>query len=110
MRPSSSPTSWPPIYYPFTDQTSNPDPYKGIADDLELAFYIGQSKVVGGTTTDMVAYGDGGAYSCRPGIGAEDKLPRMVLAAYRYIRRNRATRWSYPTGNSTLPRRPDGVV
>jgi hypothetical protein len=32
------------------------DPYKAIADGLILAFYIGQSKVVGGTTTDMVVF------------------------------------------------------
>src|SRR5208283_2760286 len=43
------------IYFPFTDLIVT-DPYKDIADGLVLAFYIGQSKVVGGTTTDMVAY------------------------------------------------------
>ena len=43
------------IYFPFTDMIVA-DPYKDIADGLKLAFYIGQSHVVGGTTTDMVAY------------------------------------------------------
>ena len=37
------------IYFPFTDLIVA-DPYKDIADGLELAFYIGQSNVVGGTT------------------------------------------------------------
>ena len=69
------------IYYPFTDLIES-DPYKGIADGLELAFYIGQSKVVGGTTTDMVAYATGGVF-VQAWIGAEDKLPRMVRAVYR---------------------------
>ena len=43
------------IYFPFTDVIVT-DPYKDIADGLKIAFYIGQSGVVGGTTTDMVAY------------------------------------------------------
>ena len=42
------------IYYPFTDVIVA-DPYEGIADGLTNAFYIGQSKVIGGVTTDMVA-------------------------------------------------------
>ena len=69
------------IYYPFADLIES-DPYKGIADGLELAFYIGQSKVVGGTTTDMVAYATGGVF-VQAWIGVEDKLPRMVRAVYR---------------------------
>ena len=43
------------IYFPFTDVIVA-DPYQDIADGLKLAFYIGQSRVVGGTTTDIVAY------------------------------------------------------
>ena len=39
-------------YFPFTDVIVA-DPYADIAEDLKLAFYIGQSEVVGGTTTDM---------------------------------------------------------
>jgi hypothetical protein len=69
------------IYYPFSDLIES-DPFKGIADGMEFAFYIGQSKVVGGTTTDMVAYGTGGVF-VQAWIGAEDKLPRMVRAVYR---------------------------
>lgn len=58
------------------------DPYKDIADDgLNLAFYIGQSRVVGGTTTDMVAYVSGGVF-LQVWIGVEDKLPRMLRAVY----------------------------
>jgi hypothetical protein len=69
------------IYFPFTDLIVT-DPYKDIADGLVLAFYIGQSKVVGGTTTDMVAYADNDVFA-QIWIGAEDKLPRMVRAVYR---------------------------
>jgi hypothetical protein len=42
------------IYFPFSDVIVA-DPYKDMVDDgLDLAFYIGQSQVVGGTTTDML--------------------------------------------------------
>jgi hypothetical protein len=69
------------IYYPFTDLIVA-DPYKAITDGLILAFYIGQSKVVGGTTTDMVAYADNDVF-VQIWIGAEDKLPRMARAVFR---------------------------
>jgi hypothetical protein len=69
------------IYFPFSDLIVA-DPYKDIVDDgLKLAFYIGQSKIVGGTTTDMVAYVTGGVF-LQVWIGAEDKLPRMLTAVY----------------------------
>lgn len=69
------------IYFPFTDLIVA-DPYKDIAEGLVHAFYIGQSKVVGGTVTDMVAYADNDVF-VQIWIGAEDKLPRMVRAVYR---------------------------
>jgi hypothetical protein len=68
------------IYFPFTD-VMVADPYKDIAQGLELAFYIGQSRVVGGTTTDMVAYATYGVF-VQVWIGAEDKLPRRARAVY----------------------------
>jgi hypothetical protein len=46
-----------------------------MSEGMKLAYYIGQSKVVGGTTTDMVAYIDHGVF-IQAWIGAEDKLPR----------------------------------
>lgn len=69
------------IYYPFTDLIVA-DPYKAVADGMIMAFYIGQSKVVGGTTTDMVAYADNDVF-VQVWVGTEDKLPRMVRAVYR---------------------------
>jgi hypothetical protein len=68
------------IYYPFDDLIVS-DPYKDIAQDLRVAFYIGQSKVVGGTITDVVAYDTGGVF-IQAWIGAEDKLPRLLRAVY----------------------------
>jgi hypothetical protein len=69
------------IYFPFTDLIVA-DPYKDIAEGLVLAFYIGQSKVVGGTTTDMIAYANNDVF-VQAWVGVEDKLPRMVRAVYR---------------------------
>ena len=69
------------IYFPFTDVLVA-DPYGDIAKGLELAFYIGQSRVVGGVTTDMVAYASDGVF-VQTWIGAEDKLPRMARAVFR---------------------------
>jgi len=69
------------IYFPFTDVIVA-DPYKDIADGLTLAFYIGKSQVVDGTTTDMVAYETHGTF-VQIWIGTKDKLPRMARAVYR---------------------------
>jgi hypothetical protein len=68
------------IYYPFDDLIVS-DPYKDIAQDLRIAFYIGQSNIVGGTTTDVVAYDTGGVF-IQAWIGTEDKLPRVLRAIY----------------------------
>ena len=68
------------IYFPFADWIVT-DPYKEMSDGMPLAYYIGQSKVVGGTTTDMVAYIDHGVF-IQAWIGADDKLPRLLHAVY----------------------------
>ena len=68
------------IYFPFTDVIVA-DPYKGLADGLQHAFYIGQSRVVGGTTTDMVAIVNHWVFE-QIWIGADDKLPRKVRATF----------------------------
>ncbi len=69
------------IYFPFSDVIVT-DPYKDIAEGLKIAFYIGQSHVVGGTTTDMLAYANDAVF-VQAWIGAEDKLPRMLRAVFR---------------------------
>jgi hypothetical protein len=68
------------VYFPFTDVIVA-DPYKDIADGLEHAFVIGQSRVIGGTTTDMVAIVSDRVFA-QVWIGADDKLPRMLRAVY----------------------------
>jgi hypothetical protein len=68
------------IYFPFADWIVT-DPYKEMSDGMTLAYYIGQSKVIGQTTTDMVAYIDHGVF-IQAWIGTEDKLPRLLHATY----------------------------
>lgn len=67
-------------YYPFTDLIVA-DPYGDVAPGLTLAFYVGRSKVVGGTTTDIVAYESEGVFM-QIWLGAEDKLPRLIRAVF----------------------------
>jgi hypothetical protein len=69
------------IYFPFTDLIVA-DPYKDLSDGLVLAFYIGQSQVIGGITTDMVAYGNDNVF-VQVWIGVQDHLPRLIRAVYR---------------------------
>jgi hypothetical protein len=69
------------IYFPFTDVIVS-DPYQAVADGLRLAFYIGQSQIVGGTKTDMIAYANDDIF-VQMWVGTEDKLPRMVRAVFR---------------------------
>ena len=68
------------IYFPFTDVIVA-DPYRDITEELTHAFYIGQSHVVGGTTTDMVALA-GDRVFAQVWIGADDRLPRRMRAVY----------------------------
>ena len=68
------------IYFPFTDVIVT-DPYKDLSDGLTLAYYVGQSHVVGGVTTDIVAYVTNGVF-IQAWIGTDDKLPRIMRAIY----------------------------
>lgn len=68
------------IYFPFTDVLVA-DPYKDISAGLKLAFYMGQSQVIDGTTTDMIAIANDKVFA-QVWIGATDKLPRMIRAVY----------------------------
>jgi hypothetical protein len=68
------------IYFPFTDVIVT-DPYKDLSDGLTLAYYVGQSHVIGGITTDIVAYVTNRVF-IQAWIGADDKLPRILRAIY----------------------------
>ena len=69
------------IYFPFADVVGS-DPFKEITNGLNVAFYVGQSKVVGGTTTDIVAVASPSLFM-QIWIGADDKLPRRLRAVFR---------------------------
>ena len=69
------------IYFPFMDFLVA-NPYGDIAGDLKTAFYIGQSQVIDGTTTDMIAIATDKVFA-QIWIGTKDKLPRMIRAVYR---------------------------
>jgi len=68
------------IYFPFTDLIVA-DPYGDMAKGLKHAYYIGQSKIVGGTTTDIVAFAGNGVF-VQMWVGADDKLPRGMHVIY----------------------------
>ena len=66
---SPSPTWWSPIRTRISPR------------GCKVAFYIGQSNVVAGTTTDMVAFANDDVFA-QIWIGADDKLPRKLRAVY----------------------------
>jgi hypothetical protein len=69
------------IYFPFTDVIVA-NPYEDLTRDMRLAFFIGQSTVIGDTTTDVIAYANDIVF-VQAWIGAQDKLPRMLRAVFR---------------------------
>lgn len=68
------------IYFPFTDVVVA-DPYADLAPSLRKVFYVGQSKVVGGTTTDVLGIVTDDLFG-QMWIGADDKLPRAYRVTY----------------------------
>lgn len=69
------------IYFPFADfiATRPCDVFK--EHGLNSAFYVGQSKVVGAATTDMIAVAADNIQA-ELWIGAQDHLPRLVRVVY----------------------------
>jgi hypothetical protein len=68
------------IYFPFTDLVVS-DPMTAITENLRVAFVVGKSTVVGGTTTDIVVLVGKFAH-VQLWIGSDDKLPRMARAIF----------------------------
>ncbi len=64
------------VYFPFVDFIVA-DPYAVITEGVTSAFVMGQSKVVGGIKTDIVAIANAN-FQAQIWIGASDKLPRLV--------------------------------
>jgi hypothetical protein len=69
------------IYFPFADVVGS-DPYRLIGQGLSKAFYVGQSKVVDGTSTDVVALVTDEMFM-QLWVGSSDHLPRKMRVVYR---------------------------
>ncbi len=68
------------IFFPFAEVITA-DPYRNLSRGLTSAFFVGQSMVVGGTITDMIALSNGNV-DAEVWIGIKDGLPRMIRAIY----------------------------
>lgn len=69
------------IYFPFADMVLSKPCDVFEKEGMESAFYVGQSRVVGNTTTDMVAVAAANVQA-ELWIGADDHLPRLVRVVY----------------------------
>jgi hypothetical protein len=69
------------IYFPFAD-VLGADPLSDLSRGLVSAFVVGQSKLVGGVPTDVVALVTDELFM-QLWIGKDDHLPRMMRAVYR---------------------------
>ncbi|MBV8613655.1 MAG: DUF2092 domain-containing protein, partial [Acetobacteraceae bacterium] len=69
------------IYFPFADVLVSKPCAVFEQEGLNSAFYVGQSKIIGGTTTDMIAVAADNIQA-ELWIGAQDHLPRMVRVVY----------------------------
>jgi hypothetical protein len=69
------------IYFPFADLIASKPCAVFEEHGINSAFYVGQSRVVSGTTTDMVAI-TADNIQAELWIGAADHLPRLVRVVY----------------------------
>lgn len=69
------------IYFPFADLIASKPCAVFEEHGINSAFYVGQSKVVAGTTTDMVAL-TADNIQAELWIGIADHLPRLVRVVY----------------------------
>jgi hypothetical protein len=68
------------IYFPFAEILVA-DPFANLTEGLTSAFRVGQSKVVGDTVTDIVAFAND-RVQAQIWIGVEDGLPRALRTVY----------------------------
>jgi hypothetical protein len=69
------------VYFPFADVILSKPCDVFEKEGMNSAFYVGQSHVVGGTTTDMVAVAADNVQA-ELWIGADDHLPRLIRVVY----------------------------
>lgn len=82
------------MHFPFADVIVS-DPCDVFDEGMKSAFYVGQSTVVGGVKTDMIALTLNHAQG-EMWIGADDHLPRTIRTSYP----NEPGRSSYETDYS----------
>ncbi len=68
------------IYFPFAEILV-PDPYANLSEGLTSAFLVGQSKVIGDTVTDIVAFANDNVQA-EVWIGVDDGLVREIRTVY----------------------------
>jgi hypothetical protein len=68
------------IFFPFSEVIVG-DAYKNLSDGLTSAFVVGQSHVIDGIVTDMIAISNAHV-EAELWIGINDGLPRMIRAVY----------------------------
>jgi hypothetical protein len=68
------------IYFPFAEVITD-NAYKNLSEGLTSAFVVGQSHVVDGVVTDMVAISNANVQA-EIWISVDDGLPRMIRAVY----------------------------
>lgn len=69
------------IYFPFSDVILSKPCDVFEKEGMDSAFYVGQSHVVGGTATDMIAVAAENVQA-EMWIGADDHLPRLIRVVY----------------------------
>ena len=69
------------IYFPFADVILSKPCDVFEKEGIDSAFYVGLSRVVGGTTTDMIAVAAENVQA-ELWIGADDHLPRLIRVVY----------------------------
>jgi hypothetical protein len=69
------------IYFPFADLLMSKPCAVFEREGINSAFYVGQSKIIGGATTDMVAVAADNMQG-ELWIGANDHLPRLIRVVY----------------------------
>ena len=96
------------VYFPFSDVITA-DPCSVFSKNIQSMFYVGQSKVIGGTTTDMVALA-GPDIQAELWIGAKDHLLRLIRVVYPNEPAHALYQTEYSNWRLNQPVAPDAFV
>jgi hypothetical protein len=101
------------IYFPFVHYILDGS-YEKMIEGLTSAFVIGQSKIVGATTTDIVAVTNDNV-QIQIWIGADDKLPRLSWLTFAHApqkprRMAEFSNWRLDGTADTTPPKAEGAL